>query len=860
MKLPELLAPVSCLDNVEIAIFAGASSIYLSGKKYGARYYSDNLSFDEIETAVKIAHLYNVKVYVTVNTLIKEEEFDEVVKYLVNLYKIGVDSVIVQDIGLIKVIKDILPNFNIHASTQLNIHNSLGLIWAKEMGIKRVVLARELNYNEIKNLVDLTRSIKLELEIFIHGALCFSYSGACSLSFFNGGRSGNRGMCAQPCREKYKISDEEGKDCSNYNKGYFYLLSTKDISLYPKLDELLDLNIDSFKIEGRMRNKDYLATCVNSYRLALNKRKFNRNSKDEKDLIAIENLKLVFNREDSKGYIFDKNHEDLMNTKKVGDNGLYIGKIEKDNSKNITIQLTPNLLYLIERGDGLAIENNNEYVGLDISTKPIFRGEDKKTLIIKKLNKDKKLEIRPNSKVFISKSKSRMQFTHDLVNDRELMKIKKSKISINFDTDKKNHSIVSGFITLTNGKKLSIKKKSDEPWQIARNKAITREILKEQFFKIGKFPFIITSINFNYDENLFTPISQINKFRREFFTEINDLIVNSYLPDDINLVEMKFNSYLNNKNDNNHPDLVNKKNNLSIYINDLDILKLINENHLDFKRVYLEVPYENKEFNKKNKNRKDKININYMVQFIKEAVSISKDRNYDLVWKLDDVAHEELKNGFIKAIAILKKLNIKIGLMTGFLGLDIHLKSNKHELLGSKSLNICNLSSLLNLKDYSILTLSPELSMKDINVFANNYNFIKTNSPDKKLAKPEIIVAGNIEVLRSKIPISDLNSSKEISLDTLKGKSYPIKKDVQGNLNILLNDLDLSLFNDIQFLKSKLIKNFALDCRWKSFKYIKIAYNYYKIAIEKDLTKTETKELHSKLNQELNHILTKFSI
>jgi putative protease len=813
LKLPELLAPVSSLDSVKTAIFAGASSIYLSGKKYGARYYADNLSFDEIKTAVKIAHLYNVKVYLTVNTLIKEEDFVEVLKYLVNLYKIGVDSVIIQDLGLIKPIRDILPNFNIHASTQLNIHNSLGLIWAKEMGIKRVILARELDYDELKTLSILAKSLQLELEIFIHGALCFSYSGTCLLSFFNGGRSGNKGMCAQPCREKYKIGSKHNEDITKHNKNttehnedYSYLLSTKDISLYSVLDELLELNIDSFKIEGRMRNKDYLATVVNSYRRALNKRKSKVKNFNQKDLLTTENLKLVFNRQHSKGHIFDKNHKNLMNTKRVGHNGLYIGEIEKDEPNRITIQLKPNLLNSPETGDGLAIENDNEYIGLDISTKPIFKSNE--ILIIKKLNKDKKLNIIPNSKVYITKSKSRTQFTHDLINDEELMRIKKSKIDINFAMDKKNYPTLKALITLPNGKKLSITKKSDEPWQLARNKAITYETLKKQFLKFGKLPFIITNIKFNYDENLFTPISQINKLRREFFEEINDLIINSYLPDDINLVDIKFKSYLNNKNiiNKNNKNIINKdneENNLSIYINDLDVLKTINENNLNFKRVYLEIPYENNDFNK---NKKDKININHMVQFIKKAVNISKDKNYELVWKLEDIAHEELKNGFIKAIGILNKLNIKISLMTGFLGLDIYLKTNKHNLniLGSKALNICNVSSFLNLKNYSILTLSPELSIKDISTFVNSYNDIIENITDgndiienitntndiikntindsnKKLPKPEIIVAGNIEVLRSKIPITNINllkknSSGKIFLNDLKGKSYPIKK------------------------------------------------------------------------------------
>jgi putative protease len=885
-KLPELLAPVSSLENVQIAIFAGANAIYFGGKKYGLRTGYDyttldhnvqnnekkqglrndvtkdlgtgvikNLSFDEIEKAVRISHLYNVKVYLTVNTLIKEEEFVDVVKYVVNLYKIGVDAVIVQDVGLIKAVKDIIPNFNICGSTQLNIHNSLGLIWAINNGIKRVVLSRQLEYTELKNLSDFAKSIQLELEIFIHGSYCFSYSGsACSFSFFSSGKNAQEGTCTRPCRQKYKIAIRNSKKSIKNNEDYSYLLSLKDMALYSALDELLDLNIDSFKIEGRTRNKDYLATVVNSYRQALDKRKYKVENFNEKDLIAIENLKLVFNRQYSKGYLFDKEYQNLMNTKRVAHNGLYIGKIEKDDPEKITIKLKHDLLYQIEIEDSLIIENNNKYIELDILTKPILKG---KTLIIKKLDKDKKLEIILNSKVYITNSKSRTQFVHDLVNDEHLRNIEKSKIDIEFYIDKENYPVLTGFISLANGKKLTINKKSNEPWQLAQNKTITKEDLKEQFLKVEKFPFIISSINFNYDENFFADINQINKFRQDFFSEINDLIVNSYLPKDINLVDKKLNSYLNNSdlvNKNEHElKLINEKNNLSIYINDLNILKLINKNNFNFKRIYLEIPY-----GKNNFNKKAVIDIDYMVQFIKEAVNILKDSDYELVWKLQDIAHEELKNEFIKAINILNELNIKISLMTGFLGLDIYLRTNKQNLniLGSKYIDIYNATSFLNLKDYSILTLKPELSIRNMGILADKYNTFIVNKNDKKLPKPEIIVAGNLEIFRSKVSISDLDTPDEIFLENLKGNLYPIKKDIQGNSNILLNKEDLSLFKDIQFLKSKLIKNFALDCRWKSFDHIKILYDYYKIAIEKDLSELETEELYNKLKQELKKKLS----
>ena len=197
MRIPELLAPVGSPEHLKVAINAGASSVYLSGKKYGARKYAENFTLEEIEKAVDTAHLYNVQVYVTVNTLIKENEIEDAVDYLSKLYKIGVDAVLVQDLALVDIINKHLPNLKIHSSTQFTCENQNKLDFLEKKGVKRVVLPREMRKEEIANL-----KTNMELEIFVHGALCYSYSGQCLMSSFKGGRSGNRGTCAQPCRQK----------------------------------------------------------------------------------------------------------------------------------------------------------------------------------------------------------------------------------------------------------------------------------------------------------------------------------------------------------------------------------------------------------------------------------------------------------------------------------------------------------------------------------------------------------------------------------------------------------------------------------------------------------------------------------
>ena len=201
--VPELLAPAGSIDALKTAVNAGADAVYISGKKFGARKFATNFTDAEIEEGLIYAKLRGVKVYVTVNTLIKDFQINAVAKYLIWLYKTGADAVIIQDLGIACLANKIVPDLDMHASTQMTIHNIPGVEWASKFGFKRVVLSRELGISEVEEIRKETADLGVEIEIFGHGALCYSYSGQCLLSSFIGGRSGNKGMCAQPCRKQY---------------------------------------------------------------------------------------------------------------------------------------------------------------------------------------------------------------------------------------------------------------------------------------------------------------------------------------------------------------------------------------------------------------------------------------------------------------------------------------------------------------------------------------------------------------------------------------------------------------------------------------------------------------------------------
>lgn len=251
-NLPELLAPAGDMECLYAAVAAGADAIYVGGKRFGARAFAKNFELDELASAVRYCHLHGVKLYVTLNTLIEDREMSDAVQYAASLYRIGVDALIVADLGASAAIRRYVPDLELHASTQMSVHSSLGSVAAASLGVSRTVVARELSLREMKSVVE---NSPCEIEVFLHGALCVCHSGQCLFSSMVGGRSGNRGECAQPCRLPFN--------------GGKYPLSLKDLSLADHIPELIDSGVASLKIEGRMKSPDYVYAVTSVYRRLL---------------------------------------------------------------------------------------------------------------------------------------------------------------------------------------------------------------------------------------------------------------------------------------------------------------------------------------------------------------------------------------------------------------------------------------------------------------------------------------------------------------------------------------------------------------------------------------------------------------
>lgn len=319
----ELLAPVGTKEALTAAVESGADAVYLGGKMFGARHYAANFTDEELAAAVRFAHLRGVRVYITVNTLTDDSELPALADYLRHVDKIGVDAIIVQDLGVAVIASNIVPALPLHGSTQMTVHNLAGVQFLAAMGFTRVVLARELALTDIEYIC---KNSPVEIEVFIHGALCISYSGQCLMSSMIGGRSGNRGRCAQPCRLPYTLVDADGNDLLQTADAGEYLLSPKDFNTIEVLPDLMQAGVASFKIEGRMKRPEYVAVVVDAYRRAIDRyladsSNYAVSMQDRKDLAQI------FNRDFTTAHLYGKNGRNMMSDRRPNNRGVRVGRV-----------------------------------------------------------------------------------------------------------------------------------------------------------------------------------------------------------------------------------------------------------------------------------------------------------------------------------------------------------------------------------------------------------------------------------------------------------------------------------------------------------------------------------------------------
>ena len=559
----EILAPAGSYAAFRAALSAGADAVYAGGTRFGARAYAENFTEDELIQAIREAHFYGRKFYLTVNTLLKDSEISDLYDYLAPFYKNGLDAVIVQDMGVVEYIRTFFPELDIHASTQMTITGAFGAKFAESCGMTRIVPARELSLEEIRQIREQTN---LEIECFVHGALCYCYSGQCLLSSLIGGRSGNRGQCAQPCRLPYTFDASSARDSK-------YYLSPKDICTLEIIPDLVEAGIDSFKIEGRMKKPEYVAAVTAMYRKYTNqylqngRKDFHVSEEDRRILLDL------YNRGGfSEGYYKTHNGREMISLDRPNHAGVPALKVRYQKGRKLFATV------LTELHPGDVLELSGGKYDHTMGT-PASKGEEISFLVSKGICFPKGTVIRR------------------IRNESLISSIRKDIIEGNLQLP------VDGTLILKTGEpavlqvssgSIHYQAESEEMVQPARNQPTGEERIRAQLMKTGGSEFCFRNIQITMEENIFIPVQQINSVRRDALAGLKRKMLEEYERD--NALPAKFFDISENFTEASDTDRVWLPS-FSVSIDTLEQLnevmsyirnEMSNENSLDIRRLYID--------------------------------------------------------------------------------------------------------------------------------------------------------------------------------------------------------------------------------------------------------------------------------
>lgn len=804
----ELLAPAGNIEALKAAVENGADAVYLGGKLFNARQNANNFAKEELKRAVKFAHQRNVKIYITLNILLANEEINSFIDYVYELAEAQVDAFIVQDLGIAYLLKNLLPNIPLHASTQMAIHNYNGIKYLEDLGFKRVVLAREVS---LENIALIRKKTKMELEIFVHGALCIAYSGQCLMSSLIGGRSGNRGCCAQPCRLKYQLIDLNKNKLLNYDNIGEHLLSPKDINMIRYIPDLIKAGVTSFKIEGRMKRPEYVATVVKNYRQAINNyyknpESFNVNTQTEKE------LEQIFNRDFTTGHYLGNQGYDLMSYKKPNNRGILLGRVIGLDKNKIFIKLKEPL----NEGDGYEIW---------VTKGGRIAGKVREIYLNNKMVKNAVAgsEVGIPLRNGCPKIGDRVFKTHDT------LLIQRARESYSSSKEQKETELYLN-IDITKGKVVEVKAGDSNGNNVvcygdffveeARKHSIDKGILWEQFSRLGNTPFKLIELKANINGCLMVPLSELNQLRRT----IVDKLLKIEEQKNIKAVPEKNNYIVEVKKlieEIPETKKLFKKPKLSISVGDVEGLKTAVDSGAD--QIYLNWVGL--------KNRKP-----FNFTEISSLISYCQQKNCQIFLRLPRFIHEKQISKTKKAIEKLREYPFT-GILVGNLGTLQLAKDLAWDNIGvDYSLNIFNDFTIKELLKSNIkqVTFSPELTLDQIRKFSYLGNL-----------SLEVIVHGNFPLMISEYCVigsikGKCNAQQQCYGACANGRYglrdrmnyiFPIETD--NNCRMLVyNSKPLNLYNDLDKILKTGIDLIRIEGRKEDVNWIRKVTEIYRYFID----------------------------
>ncbi len=739
---PELLAPAGSFAALTAAVSAGCDAVYLSGQKFGARANAENFTNETLPAALDFAHLKGVKVYYAANTLIKEVEMEDLLQQVRFLYREGIDALIVQDLGVYELIRRNFPKLPLHASTQMTVHNLNGVKFAQKLGFERVVLSRELSLKEIE---EIRSEVSIELECFIHGALCYCYSGQCLMSSMIGGRSGNRGTCAQPCRLPYELYSDNKKISQNQDR---YLLSPKDIQTLDILPALIQSGIHSFKIEGRMKNPNYVGLMTALYRKYMdmyfeNPNNYQVQTEDIKDMHQI------YNRGGfSNGYYFLNGGKSTMSITRPNHQGIKVGEVSKIiDSRNLQMRLDTSVL----QGDCLEITSQN----LDPYT---FTSRENILTPLYTFQTDTR-GIKVNDPIHKLTDVGLAQ----RIKTNILDKIVKLPVTMCFTA-----KIGQEMSLILNYNEIEIKVKGSVVAQ-AQTSAITAEKISVQLNKTGNDPIEISALTLDLDDAIFISIKELNGLRREGIEQLLKAIIDPTKREDLEV------TYKAIKNVN---PLVN--NQLSVLLRNITQFETVIQYEVE--RIYLELN-------------------NFSKNEIESIVTQCKSKNIGVYLALPRIIRAPYHEVVKKQLKALKHLEIQ-GVMIRTLDVYDMVKQD-YEVVLDYTLNIFNNSALdfWEQKGFERNGISPELHYQELSKLKNSkaemvvYGYLPLMVTTQCIQKNA----------------NSCKSQGLLQLKDRKNMTFTVERDCSMCFNILYNALPIVLLDKYNDLKAIGIRKYRIE-------------------------------------------------
>lgn len=769
----ELLAPAGSYETMLVAFNAGADAVYVGGRKFGARAFAGNFNEEELVRAINYAHMFDKKLYLTVNTLIKEEEFSQLYDYIKPYYEAGLDAVIVQDIGVLKFIAGNFTDLPIHCSTQMTITGEeFGKVLAENKSVTRIVTPRELNLAEIKKMYTVTG---LEIESFVHGALCYCYSGQCLLSSIIGARSGNRGRCAQPCRLTFSNAEQKVD-----NK---HLLSPKDLCTLEILPEIIEAGVYSLKIEGRMKKPEYVASVVAIYRKYIDRYLKNGKKNYKAAQEDIDTLKDIYNRGGfTDGFYKRQNGSEMMTINRPNHCGVKVGNVLDINQNIIKIQTVRD----IKKGDILEIDSDTEFFApYDIRKGDIFDYKFKQKIRFGNV----KEVIRTRNEALINTLLNNYMYD-------EKGKIRLLKRRVNIDIailkDKNIEAAMwdNSFSVTANG---------NVPLE-AKNKPITKDFVVKQLGKLGETCFAADSINVQLDEGLFVTVSELNEIRRSLVELLTKEIKETY--------RRYVDNRVNKDNGLNIADSLNKDNSL----NTNTAYKTIEKSYSDFSNNITVLVSDMKQFEKViSIYRGNRIYLEYAqfsLEEIASAVKMVNEKNVEVFIALPYILRANAKAMLEKEIDTLREIEPS-GYLFRNLESFFYLKNkgiNIKKVIFDSNIYAFNNETIKYYKSIGadIITASYETNGNEFKLLDRSFMEINVYG-----YFPVMLTAGCVRKTMNKCLKTLLSAdeacklkSKDTTIVDRKSSSFTVRTVCRYCYNIIYNSVPIGLFQNIDELEA----------------------------------------------------------